>query len=126
MMAYVLQHSGQDIVFLSFIWGYNLLVMKYDDPNILDTLATHADELAAIVIEPIQPVHACSNSAKHSICTEDPVELLLSYLASFRIFEYYNTFIQSYVKTSFIEMEINVIVGSSLAQQYLIQSTPGN
>ena len=33
----------------------NVLLLDYDDPNVLDKIKVHADELAAVIIEPIQP-----------------------------------------------------------------------
>lgn len=33
----------------------NVIVLNYEDPNVLDKIAAHAHELAAVLIEPIQP-----------------------------------------------------------------------
>ncbi len=33
----------------------NVIVFKYDDPDVLEKIKAHADELAAVLIEPIQP-----------------------------------------------------------------------
>ncbi|MEM1320999.1 MAG: amino acid adenylation domain-containing protein [Bacteroidota bacterium] len=33
----------------------NVLVLKYDEADLMEQLRTHADELAAIIIEPVQP-----------------------------------------------------------------------
>ncbi len=33
----------------------NVIVLDYEDPNVLDKIRAHADDLAAIIIEPIQP-----------------------------------------------------------------------
>ncbi len=33
----------------------NVIVFRYDDPNVLEKIKMHADDLAAILIEPIQP-----------------------------------------------------------------------
>ncbi len=33
----------------------NVIIFRYDDPNVLEKIAAHADELAAVLIEPVQP-----------------------------------------------------------------------
>lgn len=33
----------------------NVIVFKYDDPNVLEKIKAHANELAAVLIEPVQP-----------------------------------------------------------------------
>ncbi|HFC00760.1 MAG TPA: aminotransferase class III-fold pyridoxal phosphate-dependent enzyme, partial [Phaeodactylibacter sp.] len=33
----------------------NVLVLRYDDPDVLEKIKTHAHELAAVLVEPIQP-----------------------------------------------------------------------
>jgi glutamate-1-semialdehyde aminotransferase/acyl carrier protein len=43
----------------------NVLVLKWDDPDFLGTIREHADDLAAVIIEPVQNRNPSLNTAVH-------------------------------------------------------------